>query len=221
MFKGTSGFSRFMNMLADILLCGILWVVCSLPLLTCGTATTAAYYAMAKSVRHKEGYVAKEFFRSFKANIKQMLLMTVFFWVITIVLAAEIVMCWMNEGPLTNAFFVIEIGLALLLFGHAVWVCPLVSRFNKKNWELIKMAAIVMFKYLYITIAVLVLFAASVVGIIMTRGFGIWFIPGICMFVSSLPIEWALRKMMPPVDPDSEEGQKWYYQDFKRKKDNV
>jgi len=210
-----------MNMLADILLCGILWVLCSLPLITCGAATTAAYYAMAKSVRHKEGYLAREFFRSFKANLKQMLILGLFFWIIAIILAVEIVMCWMNEGTITNAFFVIEVGLMLLLFGHAVWVCPLVSRFNKNNVEVIKTAAFVMFKYLPITVAVLILFFASVVGIYMTRGFGAFFLPGICMFISSLPIEWVLRKMMPPVDPDSEEGQKWYYQDFKRKKDNV
>ena len=83
------------------------------------------------------------------------------------------------------------------------------------------MAAVTMFRYLPITLAVQLLFAASVAGVILTKGFGIWFIPGLCMFISSLPVEWALRRMMPAVDPDSEEGQKWYYQDFKRKKENV
>lgn len=218
MFKSDSVFARFMNMLADSLLVGILWVLCSLLVLTSGTATTAAYYAIAKCVRHREGYVAKEFFKSFKDNVKQMLPLTALFIVLLALLGYEIVMCWMNRSTITDSFFVIEVFLVLVLCGHAAWICPLASRFQKRNWDLIKMAALAMFKYLYITLAVLVVFAASVFGIIMTKGWGIWFIPGLCMFICSLPIEWALRRMMPRVDPDSEEGQKWYYQDFKRKK---
>lgn len=36
MFKSDGIFSRFMNCLFDILYVGILWIVCSLPVLTAG-----------------------------------------------------------------------------------------------------------------------------------------------------------------------------------------
>lgn len=76
MFKSDGIFSRFMNCLFDILYVGILWIVCSLPVLTAGASTTAAYYAMAKCVRYKTGYIGREFFKSFRENLKQSLPLT-------------------------------------------------------------------------------------------------------------------------------------------------
>ena len=40
--------------LIDIVWLGLLWLVCSLPVLTLGAASTALYYAMVKSVRHDQ-----------------------------------------------------------------------------------------------------------------------------------------------------------------------
>ena len=65
-----SAYGRFMNKVGDIILLSILWIVCSLPVVTIGTAACAAYYTAAKVLRHHNGYVSKEFFRSFKRNFR-------------------------------------------------------------------------------------------------------------------------------------------------------
>ena len=52
----------------DIMALGFLWILCSLPVITIGASTTALYYAIVKSVKNNDGYVTKEFFRSFKLN---------------------------------------------------------------------------------------------------------------------------------------------------------
>ena len=41
-----------MNKVGDIILLSVLWLVCSLPVVTMGTATCAAYYTAAKVLRH-------------------------------------------------------------------------------------------------------------------------------------------------------------------------
>ena len=46
-FSGDTGFAKFMNMLADVLVIGILWIALCLPVVTAGTSCIAAYYAMA------------------------------------------------------------------------------------------------------------------------------------------------------------------------------
>lgn len=211
MFKSSSWFSRFMNMLADILFVGILWTICSLPLVTAGTAATAAYYTMAKCVRHKEGYVFKEFFHSFKVNFRHMFPLTLIFWFLIAVLAVDLVIAWNNESKIVDAMFMIFLFLTWLVSGHAAFACPLMSRFDKTKLGLIKMAGVCMFKFLPVTLAVQILFVASCIGIYLMP-WAILVIPGVCMFVISLPMEWALRKLMPPVQADSEEAQKWYYQ---------
>ena len=61
MFQNDSAIGRVLNLLTEILYVGILWVVTSLPIVTAGTAAVAAYYAMSKSVRHKTGYISKNY----------------------------------------------------------------------------------------------------------------------------------------------------------------
>lgn len=62
---------QFLSRLWDMLKLNILWVLCSLPVVTIGAATAAAFSITLKMVDDREGYVAREFFRAFKANLKQ------------------------------------------------------------------------------------------------------------------------------------------------------
>ena len=68
--------------------------------------------------------------------------------------------------------------------GIAVYICPILSKFHKKNMELIRTALYVLFRYLPLTIGIQLVFVIVCVGIF----------------------------LMPPVEEDSEEVQKWYYQ---------
>lgn len=200
-----------MNLLFDILYVGILWTVCSLPLITAGASATAAYYAMSKCVRHKTGYIGREFFRSFKENFRQITLLTILFWLIAGVLAVDLYYVWNNESSLNNTLFVILTFVSFLVSGLAVYICPILSRFHRKNIELIKTAAYVLFKFLPLTIAILLVFVIACVGIFLMP-WAIFVIPGAYLFALSFPMEYILGKMMPDVDEDSEEAQKWYYQ---------
>ena len=37
-------------------------------------------------------------------------------------------------------------------------------------------------------------------------------LPGVYLFGLSFPMEYVLRRVMPPVEEESEEAQKWYHQ---------
>ncbi len=211
MFKNDGLFSRFMNHVFDILYVGILWIVCSIPVITAGAAATAAYYAMAKCVRHKTGYIGREFFHSFKSNIRQILPLTLLFLAVSGVLALDIQYVWNHENKVNNTLFVILLFMAFTAAGLAVYACPLLSRFQKKNTELIKTAAFLTFKFLPITAAILLVFAISCVGVFLMP-WAVLVIPGVYLFALSYPMEYILKKLMPPVEEDSEEAQKWYYQ---------
>lgn len=210
-FSSDSAFSRFMNLLSEILYVGILWIVCCIPLVTAGASTTAAYYAMAKCVRHKTGYIGKEFVHSFKSNFRQILPLTLAFGAVSGVLAVDLVYVWNHEGKLNNTLFVILVFMCFLVSGLTVYICPLLSRFRKKNTELIKTAAYVMFKFLPLTLAMLVVFALACAAVYLMP-WAVLVLPGVYLFGLSFPMEYVLRKLMPPVEEDSEEAQKWYYQ---------
>ncbi len=200
-----------MNLLFDILYVGILWIICCVPLITAGASTTAAYYAMAKCVRHKTGYIGREFLKSFKSNFRQILPLTLVFWVVSGVLAVDVYYIWNHESRLNNALFVVLVFLCFLVSGLVIYICPLLSRFHKKNTELIKTAAYVLFKFLPLTIGILFMFLA-VCAAVYLMPWAIFVLPGLYLFGLSYPMEYVLKKLMPPAQEDSEEAQKWYYQ---------
>ena len=47
-----------------------LWFICSVPVVTFGPATIAAFSVTMEMIDETEGYVAKKFFKTFKANLK-------------------------------------------------------------------------------------------------------------------------------------------------------
>ena len=211
MFRSDSLFSRFMNVLFDILYVGILWLLCSVPIVTAGAAATAAYYTMAKTVRYKTGYVGREFFHSFKSNFKQTLPLTGSFIVITAVLGIDIWYVWTHDSKVNSALFMILIFVAFIVAGVMPYIFPLLSRFDKKNIELLKITLFIMFKYLPLTLGIIIVFLVFCIGIYLMP-WAILVFPGIYLYLLSFPMEKILRAMMPPVEEGSDEAEKWYYQ---------
>lgn len=211
MFRSDNLFSRFMNMLFDIIVIDVLWIVCSLPIVTAGAAATGAYYAMAKTVRYKTGYAAREFWHSFRNNFRQSLSVSIIFWLAIAALGVDIWYVWNNDSKQNSAIFMILLLILFLVTGVAVYACPLLSRFEKKNLELVKLAAYVMFKYLPVTVVALAVFL--IVGILIyLMPWAILVLPGFYVYAFTFPMEKILRKLMPAVAEDSEEAKKWYYQ---------
>ncbi len=211
MFRSDSLFGRFMNVLGDVLLAGILWLIATLPLVTAGGAATAGYYAVSKCIRHKTGYIWKEFLHSFKVNLRQSLGITIGYLIVWLVLGVDLWYVWNNDSKLNSAVFVILVFGLFTTVGVSIYVWPLLSRFEKKNLDLLKTAFVVAFKYLPLTLGLVFLFMVSCVGIYLMP-WAVLVIPGVYLYIISFPVEWILNKMMPIPEEGSEEAEKWYYQ---------
>lgn len=62
---------KFMATLLDVIKINFLWLIFSLPLVTVGASTVAAFAVTNKMAEDKEGYVGRQFLEAFKANWKQ------------------------------------------------------------------------------------------------------------------------------------------------------
>ena len=69
--KKESRIVQVLSALIDLIWAGLLWLFCSLPLITVGASSTALYYAIVKSIRHERGRVSACFFHAFKTNFRQ------------------------------------------------------------------------------------------------------------------------------------------------------
>ncbi|SEF50133.1 Protein of unknown function, DUF624 [Eubacterium ruminantium] len=211
MFSPDSTFSRVMSTLLDILLIGILWLVCSLPLITITASTTAAYYAMAKVVRHKTGYLFKEYFRSFKANFKQSILPSVIFIAVVFILVIDVMYVWNNRSSLNDGLFVIMVGIGFLFLSSIVYFCPFLSRFTKKNFEIFRLSAFSAFRFLPITLAVIIsVCVVSAATYLMPWAIVVF--PGIFIFFITYPMEYVMKKYMKKPEAGSPEEDIWYFQ---------
>lgn len=71
-FFGIDGpFYRFICRFIDLVKLNFIWLIFSLPIVTIGASTTAAYSVALKMVDDEEGYIVKSFWKEFKRNLKQ------------------------------------------------------------------------------------------------------------------------------------------------------
>jgi len=82
---------RVLGKIFDCFYLSILWIVCSLPIITIGASSAALYDTANRVIRHDEGYVAKNFFSVFKGNFKQCTLIWLFHLVLGIIFFADVV----------------------------------------------------------------------------------------------------------------------------------
>lgn len=197
------------NFIWNLLLIGILWLVCSLPIVTIGASTTAAYYAIMKTVRKKYGYTGKEFFSSFVKNIKS-----------GIVLGLLFILCIGFSAFLFGHFLMIQTemgqmisviaGFCFLLFlGMGIYLFPNLSRFHMKIPALLKLSSVMEFRYLFRTIAALTLEIVFVVTVYLQP----WmiFLTGFLFYGLTFLVEPVLQKCMPNPQEGTAEAELWYY----------
>ena len=106
---------RFLSRVADIMLLNLLFLVCSLPVVTIGASLTALYYCLFKIKAEEEGYLTKKFFHSFKDNLKQATVMWLILLVPAVFLFLEFLMYREVDGTMGNVV------RSIVLIGYIFW----------------------------------------------------------------------------------------------------
>ena len=210
MFSPDGNLYKTMSTLFDILVIGIIWFLACLPLVTIGAATTAAYYTMAKTVRFKTGYLLREFWHSFKTNVKQSLIPTFIFLIVIFVLILDIYYVWNNRSKLNDSLFIILAGVSFLFLACVCYFAPFLSRFTKRNFQLFKMSAYAAFRFLPITIAILLVFVLMVIGIWILP-WAIVVFPGLYLYLLTFPMEYVMRRFMKRPEEGEPGHDAWYW----------
>lgn len=70
LFSTDSPVYRFITRLWDVIKISLLWLVCSLPVITVGPATVALAKITLQMADETEGYVARDFLKAFRANLR-------------------------------------------------------------------------------------------------------------------------------------------------------
>lgn len=211
LFSQDGVLNRGMNTLVNLVFVGILWIICCVPVVTFGAATTSAYYTMIKTVRKDEGYMIKNFFHSFKINFFP----STFFTIILILLGwlgtFNIYYFTVSKGQVFQALFLVMLVIIWYLISIFLYLFPIISRFEMKKSGYVKMALhMVLRHFLFTMINFVIVFAGIATVFFLPWSF--FLVPGFVFYGLSFSVEQVLRKYMPKVDEDHEDAQKWYNQ---------
>lgn len=152
----------FLNKLTDLVLLNVLWLICSLPVVTIGASTTAMYYVSITSIRSGDGYVVKRFLRSFKENFRLITPVWLVMMVCGALLAGDVIFWSQIQGAFAKGMLVMSVIVAVLLFMIELWIFPVFAKLMGSRRELLKNAAAFAVGYLPYTAIILLITLAAV-----------------------------------------------------------
>lgn len=160
-FNVKAPFWKSMGNVFDLFILNLLWTVCSIPIITIGPATTAAYYVLIQRARNEQTEMHKDFFRSFKENFKQGTLLGVGLTLVGGFFATDIYLCRIN-GTGIFTFFMFFFGIFFLVWAMTtLYAFPLLAKFERKSGEILIWAFTLSIKNLGTTIVMLLVFVAG------------------------------------------------------------
>ena len=128
--KLKSSFIRFMYAMADLLIVNLLWLLCSLPVVTVGPASCAMMAVLLKIARDEPVHTVKEFFSAFKSNFKPGLLLGLLALFAAAVIYADGIYAFSVEGSVKIVFCIVTGIVAAIWLTYVCYVFALQARFE-------------------------------------------------------------------------------------------
>ena len=172
----------FLSRLADLFWLNLLYILCCIPVVTAGAATTALFYVTLKMAKDEEGYITKSYFKSFKENFVQATLIWLVFLVVMVVMFMDFRIA--NGGSMAEVLksstvsdvVIVAVGvMTIVLLMTLVYVFPLLAQFDNTVMNTIKNAFLISIRHLPYTFLMLIITAIPYVLI--------WFSPALLLLV--------------------------------------
>lgn len=153
---------RFLTRLWDMIKLNFMWLLFSLPIVTVGAATVAAYTVTLKMVDEQEGYVARQFVKAFKENWRQGIPMGLLALVCSYAVYLDFELQRVTEGDST--MFLIFGIVAAFVFGMSfIYAFPLSARYENTLIGTLKNSVNIATRYFLRTLLLAAVLAVEVI----------------------------------------------------------
>lgn len=193
--------SQTLSKLTDCICLSILWLVCCIPLVTVGAATTALYYTVNKVVRQGGSGIWRQYWHSFRLNLKQA---TVVWLILVLVYGLLIVSGYYAfvlyaAGNVSKFYLIILIVVAAVVTMWANYLFPCLARFNNTIKQTMKNCCFFVVLNLIQSILHLIVFLATMAASVLYP-IGLLFFPGVGMLLNSYIMESVFKKYISPEE---------------------
>lgn len=172
----------FLSRLADLIWLNLLFIICCIPVVTIGAATTALYYVTLKMVKDEEGYITRSYFKAFRDNFVQATVIWLVFLAVIVVMFLDFRIAKVGDmsaligSGRINDVVIVAVGVMAIILGMTLtYVFPLLARFDNTVVNTVKNAFLISIRHLPYTFLMMIIQAVPVVLI--------WFFPALLILV--------------------------------------
>ena len=194
---------RAMVKLTDAVKINFMWLLFSLPVVTLGASTIAAFTVAMRFVEDEEGHVAHDFVKAFKANIKQGIPMSFINLLCIWVVYMDFQIMDIAEN---NSVVYLVIGvIAVYIFTFSLlYTYPLLARYENKLFRTIQNSFRISMRYFLRSVGLVLVVAFEIALFIwntQTLVLGVFFGPIIVIST----ISWAANRIFEDVEKKNAE----------------
>ena len=201
-------FFQFMSKIADVFILNLLWVLFSIPIITAGAATTAAFYEGMRLAKEDDGLVFKRFWKSFRQNFKQATIIHIIFLVIGVLLAFDMYMWLKLKGDIALIMLALTTIAWIIYIVMVLYTYATLARFENSILATIKNAlliAVANFPLTLLMLAILAVYAALNYLMILLNFLTFFIGMGLLAYVYGILFNIAFRKFIPLRDKKEKE----------------
>lgn len=149
---------KFMSTLWSVLKLNFFWIVFSLPIVTIGISTIAAFSVSLKIAEGIDGKIFEDFWNSYKKNFKQGLILGI--GTLAICYAIYLNIEFFNKIENNPIMFLIAaIFIAIVSLAHLTYAFPLLARYNNSIKQTLSNSREIVYKYIFRTILLWIIVA--------------------------------------------------------------
>lgn len=194
----------FITRIVDTVWLNLLWLLCCIPIVTAGAATTALFSVTLKMVKNEEGNVTRQFFQAFRSNFR----FSTKVWLVMLagiaVLATDGYILW--HLRYRNAFWTVLSAVYLVLVAGcgviAMYIFPLMARFENTMLAMFRNSLLIGMRFLLCTAAMAAIYFLMLVIIVRFFTPAVIFGEGMCAFLCSYLLTGVLERCEPSSDPE-------------------
>ena len=184
----------------DAIVLGLLWVVCSLPVVTMGAASAALYIATRRCLVRGESYLLRTFFRAFRENWKQATLV----WLLALSLLGLLALdAAMFRSMAANGLYWVILALFCLVLTWSAYLLAYCARCQGTAAEVLRISFQLLVLHPIPALGVLLPLVGGIALALIAPGL-VFFLPAPVCWLESRTIEAVFRLHMRPEDLERE-----------------
>lgn len=144
--KLKSSLGSFLTLMCDLMLLNVLWLICSLPLITAGPSTCAMFACMLKIARDELGQPTfKTFFKAFRENFRNAFFYGLFVLAAAALVYTDFIFALAQEGAVKTVFLIVTGIVSAITLTFISYVFALQARYDNTFKGQIKNAFLLAF----------------------------------------------------------------------------